>query len=123
MQLLLLSLSCFYSDLLNSKARAAPPVGPAEVRVAVPLELQHEQLPDVHLRVNEEGVCLVCGNFGPECRNQQIWLVLGIKGFSPPFLLPKMERVLLFGRYFKNAKNVQQNTQDECQWHLVYLKR
>lgn len=61
---LFLSLSGFHSDPLDDEAGAAPPVGPAEVGVAHPLKLHHEQFSDVHLRVNQEGVGFICGNLG-----------------------------------------------------------
>lgn len=61
---LFLSLSGFHSDLLDDEAGAAPPVGPAEVGVALPPQLHHQQFSDVHLRVNQEGVGLICGDLG-----------------------------------------------------------
>lgn len=59
---LFLSLSRFHPDLLDDEAGAAPPVRPAEVGVALPPELHHQKLSDVHLRINQEGVGFVCGH-------------------------------------------------------------
>lgn len=65
-QLLFLRLPCFHSDPLDDKARAAPPVRPAEVGIALPLQLHHQQFSDVHLRINQEGVGFICGDLRPE---------------------------------------------------------
>lgn len=59
---LFLRLPCFHSDPLNDKAGAAPPVRPAEVGIALPLQLHHQQFSDVHLRINQEGVGFICGD-------------------------------------------------------------
>lgn len=82
-QLLFLRLPCFHSDPLNDKAGAAPPVRPAEVGIALPLQLHHQQFSDVHLRINQEGVGFICGDLRPEGKFHKFGYFQK-SAFSPP---------------------------------------